>query len=228
MIGIVVAMEAEIRGLNENNGLGPEQGVVMRTSGMGRQELISVLDELHKSYDLSSLIAAGFSGGLNPELRPGDICLAETIRTEDEQPELTSDPDLLDFALNSLEPFASCCNLLTVGRPIDSKAEKKEKSRRYNADIVDMESYWIARFARDNEIPFLGIRTIVDPISLALPPENCYNSKGQPRFQPLLAWIIKNPARLAPLFTLMVNTYKARRQISQALQKVVTQRGDNF
>ena len=53
---------------------------------------------------------------------------------------------------------------LTVKKICTLPDLKRELGTRFNADAIDMESYALARIARNNKIPFIIIRPILDTV----------------------------------------------------------------
>ncbi len=61
--------------------------------------------------------------------------------------------------------------LLTVDHIIRTAAEKAELRRRYDADLVDMETAAVAALCSERGVRFLSIRVISDEAGIDLPPE---------------------------------------------------------
>jgi len=133
---------------------------------------ISCAEALEREWgrvpDVSLLISTGFSGGVDPELRVGDLLVADLIRYRDE--EVPIDPGLREQARAGLEaagvphrigPFASADHVLTSG-------EKTTRSTTQGI-AVDMESGPLASWARDHGVAFLALRAVLDPAERELP-----------------------------------------------------------
>jgi hypothetical protein len=52
---------------------------------------------------------------------------------------------------------------------VAAKREKRELGELTTADVVDMESYWIARVANEHRVPIIIIRSVSDAMNDVLP-----------------------------------------------------------
>lgn len=114
------------------------------------------------------LLSTGFCGGLRPDLRAGDLVLADVIRYRGE--EIFVSPDLLQRARRALGADSRVarigpCESTTV--VVD--AERKRQLAEAGAVSVDMESGSLAGWARRRRIPFLSLRIVLDPLDVDLP-----------------------------------------------------------
>jgi adenosylhomocysteine nucleosidase len=114
------------------------------------------------------LLSFGLAGGLDPILGPGTIIVGEQVVAPDGV-KLNVDPELmvkLSAALGNeavIRPIASACQALT------SSADKAALFQATGASAVDMESYGVARAARDLAVPFGILRCVSDPAWRSLP-----------------------------------------------------------
>lgn len=106
----------------------------------------------------AGLVIVGYAGGLQPELRPGTLVLAERVR--DAQGEVPLEGELVRRAARLL-PEARVGPLFTDTKltPKEEKAALAEK-----ALAVDMETSLLARELRAQGIPFLAARVILDAL----------------------------------------------------------------
>ncbi len=80
--------------------------------------------------------------------------------------------DLLDLARHALAATGLrvvATDGLTVDSPVDTAEAKADLGRRYRVGAVNMEDYWVAREARQADVPFLAVRAVLDTGDQHLP-----------------------------------------------------------
>jgi adenosylhomocysteine nucleosidase len=117
------------------------------------------------------LISFGICGGLDPELRPGDLLLAESVLTGDgaRHPASAEQRQVLAARLSGLGFRIAAGALLGRDRPLAGAADKGARFAATGARAVDMESLGVARAAQAAARPFLVVRAIADPAERNLP-----------------------------------------------------------
>lgn len=112
------------------------------------------------------LLSVGFSGALRPDLKIGDIVVANSVVGADGE-ELT-----LDLSMPA-DPQRGwhVGRIAMVDHIVRTVAEKRALAERTGALAVDMESLTVAQIARDARIRFMAVRAISDDASVDLPPE---------------------------------------------------------
>ncbi len=119
----------------------------------------------------TAVLIAGVCGGLDPSLAPGTLILGRKIVAEG-RPELTPSGGLFAAARAALRaqrtPFVSSL-LLTVARPLATASEKRDAWNTYGAAGVDMESYELAQALDAAGVPWLALRSVLDPAGSVLP-----------------------------------------------------------
>ncbi|RME35493.1 MAG: purine phosphorylase, partial [Gammaproteobacteria bacterium] len=95
-------------------------------------------------------------------------------------------------------------DLLELGQPVASAAEKSALHLRTGAVAGDMESAAVAREALAAGVPFLAVRVVVDAASLSLPAclLPALDDAGRTRPGVLLAGLLRSPGALWPLIAL--------------------------
>lgn len=102
--------------------------------------------------------------------------------------------------------------LVCVGDvPLFTEEEKSEIARANDAVGVDMETFGIARAAREAGVPWVTARVCVDTPAIPLPDFGALNpTTGRPYYGRLFKWIVLHPIRCIPtLYGLwkLVNVY---------------------
>ena len=171
-------------------------------SGMGMASATARLGPLLEGISPSLWIAAGFGGGLVPDLAVGDIVVVENF----------SDPALL--AAVSGQP-ARRGSLITTRKVIETVEHKKDLGRHTGAVVVDMETAAIQRLCAPRGIPMLSVRAISDRAEQDLPvPAAIWfdAAKQRPRPVRLLLYLATHPGRIGPFarFVRGINLARAR------------------
>lgn len=117
------------------------------------------------------LVSFGICGGLDPDLRPGDLLLAETVLGGDgvRHPTSAELRSALAARLSGLGFRIAAGALLGRDRPLAGASDKAARFAATGARAVDMESFGVARAAQAAGLPFLVVRAIADPAERSLP-----------------------------------------------------------
>jgi len=116
----------------------------------------------------SHIIAAGFSGGIDPRIRRGDLFLARSVRHQGE--EIHIDPELLGRAQAALSAGSADLHVgLCESADHVLGSDEKRTLAEDGLAAVDMESGPIGRWAAERGIPFLALRVVLDPAESDLP-----------------------------------------------------------
>ena len=240
MIALFGALREELSGLQKQMGLvevpskpacrlfGGEylkRDVLLVQTGMGQQRAETATKYVLEHYAVDVLISLGFAGALTEELEVGDAVICATLhcapgsRQEATRPRsYSADDGLLRLAAQALEDTAVryCIGSgVTVPQLISSAGERRQLGRAFHADIVDMESYWIAQIASDRQIPFVAARTISDTWQDNLPPfDQMVTAEGRLRWKEIFSHFFRHPRHLAVLLALSENARRARENLT--------------
>ena len=117
------------------------------------------------------ILLAGLCGGLDPSLGAGSIILCRQVAQAGHEI-LEPDRLLLEEVRKSLnaaaQPFVFS-RLLTVSVPAGTADEKRELWNEHGAGGVDMETYQVARAAREAGVRWLTVRSVIDTAGQNLP-----------------------------------------------------------
>ncbi|HTR52450.1 MAG TPA: hypothetical protein VMJ10_17170 [Kofleriaceae bacterium] len=171
---LVVALPRELRGIGRVLGAKPRGMAVTGRLGDHRAVALAVgmgggSAQAIAEHAPRLVISCGFSGALDPWLRPGDVVLASSVSDEHGESIAVAEPDLriarqaLDGWQRVVEGEIVCTTHVAATRD-----EKRVLARRGRL-AVDLESWAAARAARDAKIPWLGLRVVLDPIEGDLP-----------------------------------------------------------
>lgn len=107
---------------------------------------------------------------------------------------------------------------------LDANPQKmQEFSETFQAHIIDMESYWIARIASARQIPFIAIRSISDTIQHSVQPfDQILASDGSLLWEKAVLTFLSHPQYLINVYTLYRNTRPAKRNLAAFIGYMVT------
>ena len=219
IIGIVIALPAEAalitgrRGRRHGDGHPPRRetlpgGVELAIglSGMGPEKARLAARRLIADGAVA-LILLGVSGGLAPQLRPGELVIADSVLLADEgraKNRWPTDGELARQAgerLAARQVFAALGPIVSSPRPILSTAVKKEFAEAFQALTVDMESAGVAMAAEESGHPCFMLRAVCDAADQSVPAWlfEVLNADGSVRFAQMAGALLRRPAAVTEL-----------------------------
>ncbi len=193
-----------------------------------------------------AIISVGVSGGLDPDLKPGDLLIGETVIADDGAI-YESDRYLLGSIMSALSRESGNpgkqsamdprfrgdergegldANIKAITGPlfgsdeiIESISKKAALYRDHRAFGVDMESHGAARAAASSGIPFLAIRAVADPAGRALPPAalGAVAPDGSTRMLATLGAAMRDPKQFPALMKLGADSSAAIKTLRRDL-----------
>lgn len=168
----------------------------------------------------TGLVSFGIAGALHPDLRTGDVIVADAVTEEGGRTwlshaawsrALAPSDHAWDGDPGSVRQGA----ILGLDRLLSSPAEKADAHLQSAALAIDMESHHVARAAAEHNIPFIAIRAISDRAGETLPAclADFVNEEGGTRMSAVFAALISRRVRLGELLA----TGRASRRAHQAL-----------
>ena len=219
-LGIIVGVTAEARSLAEysitnNEPVHLQEGVMLCVSGVGpRRAGLSSRALLGKGA--TALVSWGSAGGLSPKLFPGSLILPKTI--------IASDRSVYQVDTSWHERF--CHRLkgqvdLHTGPLAESvtvvrtPSEKAILSQQTGAIGVDMESGAVAAVAREERVPFMVVRAVVDGMDTTIPQStlSALDEFGRLNFLKLIQGFLRHPTELFALLRIGRNYRSAQRTL---------------
>ena len=202
-------------------------------TGLGKQRIETATRFILKHFRVNAIISLGFAGALTSELRAGDIIICSTlyycngrIHQGLESESLSSDANLLELTTRTLESSGTrfCCGSSVTVPQMLSNPESREKLYRISrAHIADMESYWVARIASEEQVPFVAIRAVSDTSQESLPPfDQILADDGSWLRGKAFSYFILHPQDLLKLPGLYSSSRTARKNLTQCVAQVVT------
>ncbi|MDO9048683.1 MAG: phosphorylase [Methylobacter sp.] len=169
------------------------------------------------------LISWGCAAALSESLKPGDLVLADTL-IDAEGTQIGITPDWYDYTKSLLSTHLK----VHTGSLAESKTivaagkNKKHLHTQTGAIALDMESAAIAKVAQQNDLPFLAIRTIADPVNMDLPKaiNHSLNDEGDIVLAKLLLFIVLHPAELPGLIKLGLHFNAAKNTLKSVAKQL--------
>jgi adenosylhomocysteine nucleosidase len=159
-----------------------------------------------------ALLSFGFAGGLDPDLRPGDVIVPSEVLAGSVR--IAVEPALAD-RLGGATPHL----LVAHSFPIASPEAKRALRRETGGAAVDLETAAVASAAEERGVPFAVLRAICDPADRALPGAALLALAADGRVDPLklLRALLARPADLGRLALLARDAAAARRGLAARL-----------
>jgi len=154
-----------------------------------------------------ALIHLGVSGGLAPQLLPGDPVIADSVLLVDEgrvRSRWQIDGELARQAgerLAARQVSAALGPIVCSPWPLFSSAMKREFGEQFQALAVDMESAGVAMVAGEAGLPCFMLRAVCDAANQTVPAWlfDTLNGDGSVRFAKLGGALVRRPAAVAEL-----------------------------
>ncbi len=177
------------------------------------------------------VISTGVAGGLSPELKAGDLVIADPLLIETESGGYEEAAriapatiELARAALGRRGVNAAAGPMLTARRVLSSAQAKGQAYARCGAIAVDMESAAIALEMAGCGAPFICIRAVIDEAGDEIPGELAGQS-GEVSPLKAAAYFVRNPAALARVPAILKNLSRATASIAAALSALCSPGG---
>lgn len=221
MILVVAAMKRELKGfMGASVALEDREEVRLCYTGIGRRNVMGSIKSWKNYPRPEAVFSVGFAGSVHPDFGFGQLCLIDRVTTEESKDCYRASEPLID--LLSDHEKTKVTSLLTVNQVLSTSEEKKSIWRNYEQPIVDQESYWIAQFADEIGVPFIGLRIVYDEIDQELPPKDIYEDvSGRVSFTKFLPWLAGHPGSVISLPSLGIKSILARRSLAREVDHSV-------
>ncbi len=174
------------------------------------------------------VLSCGFAGGLNPDLKPGDVIFETSIprssRRESAQIENgeKSEPTHVGCYEQLLAAGAKPAKFFCADRIATTVAEKKKLRGETGADAVEMESWAIYTVCRERGIPYATVRVISDTANEDLPLDFNQLAKSDMNlhYGKLALAILKSPGKIGALLKFQKQTRFAAERLAEVLSKI--------
>ncbi|HEV2695890.1 MAG TPA: hypothetical protein VG347_23575 [Verrucomicrobiae bacterium] len=191
--------------------------VSMLIVGIGRLNAEKSIRAYLEAHTPELVLTCGFAGGLDPNLKIGDVVFEMPLKQQLEAPGGISSKKL-DAA------GAKPAKFLCANRIATTVAEKQALRTETGAEVVEMESAAIHAVCAERNIPCVTVRVISDTAHEDLPLD--FNALSKPDKSldfGKLAWAIaKSPGKIGALMALQKKTSFAASQLAAVLGKIIS------
>jgi adenosylhomocysteine nucleosidase len=218
--------DTKSQGLFISRGIWGRQEILLVQSGMGK-DAIERAARIVLEQKLDAVCSIGFAGGLAEELRVGDVVVCSAVSYDDgkEPDTLQADTSLLKLAIAPVggQIRIQQGTVITVSHIVNKAGDKKKLRERTGASIVDMESYWLAKMAQAEQIPFINIRAISDTANTSFPDfEMLIDRHSSFQLRRALGYFIRSPQASLKLLSLYGNAQRARHNLTLFLESFIS------
>jgi len=170
-------------------------------TGMGASAAGCNLARLLEVHHPRLIVAAGFAGGLNPELKGLNL----------------SGPEALFHG-----------KIHSASKVLVTPLEKASLRRESNADAVDMESAAVRSVAKKRGIPMVALRVITDPYDEALPLDfnQFMNTAGSMRYGRFACHLLRKPITVLRLIQFQKKLNYAAQRLGATLNLLLDTPGE--
>jgi adenosylhomocysteine nucleosidase len=194
--------------------------IVVAESGMGFARARKATRALVDAHQPKWILSSGFSGALLPEMKIGQIVMANEIVDQHGQQKD------IDLSLES-DPASGLYvgRILTADELVRTVEEKHQLHEKHEAIAVDMESLAVAQVAAESKTGFMAVRVISDDMSADLPSEilSILGDTGAVRIGAALTSIVKRPESFKDMMHLRSSAQAAAKSLATFLDGVVHQ-----
>lgn len=159
---IIAALKNELNPVKEKllDTASPKYNLNFLITGIGSAKTIDKLVNYTQSQSIDIIINIGSCGSLDDELKIGEIVFPEKFYSKSDENQKLFEISIQDN--HKLTDSYKTGVIFTSKTPVASTDEKILLKKTSNADVVDMESYWVADFCQQHNIRFLSIKVVSD------------------------------------------------------------------
>lgn len=225
--GILVALPEELHTLTKTKIKQGEcitmtKNIIIILSGAG-PENARIAAQTLIDQGAKQLISWGCAGAIAPYLKAGDLLIPESIYTQSQRLIATHtswSKKIIANLANSTKYYTG--TLLESDSVVALAYAKNRLHQSTHALAIDMESGAVARIAQEAQVPFIALRSIVDPANLDLPNAIHYAmTKSEVVSIPkLMLYLCHHPHELPRLIKLGLNFHAASKTLKHLAQQL--------
>jgi adenosylhomocysteine nucleosidase len=187
--------------------------------GIGRRNAGKSIQEYLAGSSPQLVFTCGFAGGLNLDLKIGDV----VFELSDRRDEFHEPQTKFEVREKLLGAGAKPAKFFCADRIATTVAEKKKLREETGADAVEMESAAIHAVCAERGISCATVRVISDTANEDLPLD--FNALAKPDknldFGKLFLAIARSPGKIGALMELQKKTKFAAEQLAGVLEKII-------
>ncbi len=195
-----------------------QRPVLLVRTGVGRGAMRATIARMLESHAPELVIHTGYCGGAEPSLAPGDLVVADAVVDAKSKERIVTDPELVSKAKKLLDGRALRARigaLATVEDVAGSPHDKAFIATEHSSVAMDMESFDLARALSENSVPYLIVRSVLDPLDYELPNiSGAIDAEGATDGLALAEHLIKKPSDMLKMPKLQFLATQARNSIT--------------
>ena len=207
-----------------------DKEVLTVQTGIGRSGVEPAIESILTSYPATAILSLGFGGALIPDLGVGDLVICAAVVPWDEAVNEPANRYYADEYLVKHTIEAMDGNGLkwlqgtgvTISRLASNAKEKHGLRDNVQADVCEMEDYWVAQAASARQIPFLAVRVIYDKNNAILPDyDRMIDRRGNVRLGRTMAYFLTHPRQLFKAWASYRNCSREKVSLSAFVEKLL-------
>ncbi len=135
--------------------------IVIFSTGVGPENAVNSTQKTIENFDVEAIVFSGIAGGIDESLAIGDTVVPTSWYDLGSGNVIDINDDFVQIAhglTNVGIPESGVTSDVFVSNP-----ETVEVIRtNFRGSVVDMESYWAAKVASENGVPFIAVRSVSD------------------------------------------------------------------
>jgi adenosylhomocysteine nucleosidase len=194
--------------------------IVVVESGAGQERARRAAQALVDAHRPKWILSCGFAGAMDAKLKTGEIIVADKILAP-AQPTIQ-----LDFRMPA-DPNGGwhVGGLLTMPHIVRTVDEKRSLAAGHDALAIDMETYGVAAFCREQHHRFFAVRVCTDDLSADLPAEvlSLFGTTGAVRWGAVVGALWNRPGSYQDMLKLREQATQAATRLADFLDGIVKQ-----
>lgn len=149
-----------------------QKPIILVRTGIGRRAMRSTISHLLEGHRPEMVIHIGYCGGAVPALASGDLVVADRVVDSRDGRCIECEGSMVARAREVIQGKSmrgQVGGLVTVDEVAASPHEKAFLATEYDAVGIDMESIELADVVSSSAIPFIVIRSVLDPLDYHVP-----------------------------------------------------------
>lgn len=206
-------------------GLDPRELILIET-GMGHKRTLEALEWLLGWFRPDLVVAAGFAGSLAQHLTVGDVCLGEVVTSFDVPSDSKIEHGVNLKLSEGLTHFWREHRIRRTRIVTATQPKPKQPLSEEFADppsIMDMETYFVAKFCFRNHLPFLSIRAVSDGLldEIDFDLTAISDARGHVRLPLVLSSVLRSPWLLKSYYLSWKRSRIAATNLGRALRDLL-------
>ena len=165
-----------------------------------------------------ALVSFGIAGALAPDLKPGDLILADAVIAPDGR-RMATDPGWRERLRQRVGTDRAMTVAPVAGQDhlARTAADKRSLFSATRAAAVDMESHGVAAAAQASRLPLLVLRAVADPAGRTIPSAAVGGLAPDGRLRPLpvIAGLLTKPWEIVSLVRVAADSRRAMESLSR-------------